>query len=74
MKDLFTILLQIVGFACLLGLVGWFLNYFFGFSVSFKGATVPTEPLAGLSFFVVGAVCFGLAYLLGRRRLQNRPD
>jgi hypothetical protein len=74
MKDLFVMVLQIVGFACLLGLIGWFFNYFLGFSVGFKGVKVPTEPLAGLSFFVVSAVCFGLGYLLGRGKSQNKPD
>lgn len=74
MKDLFIILLQIIGLACGLGFIGWVFNYFFGFNVGFKGTAVPTEPLAGLSFFLVGGASFGLAYLLGRAKGQNKPD
>ncbi len=74
MKDLFVILLQIIGLACGLGFIGWFFNYFFGFSVGFKGTVVPSEPLAGLSFFLVAGASFGLAYLLGRGKAQNKPD
>jgi hypothetical protein len=74
MKDLIIILLQIIGMACGLGFIGWIFNYFFGFFVGFKGTAVPSEPIAGLAFFLVGAACFGLAYLLGHGKPQNKPD
>jgi hypothetical protein len=74
MKDLLIILLQIIGLACGLCFIGWIFNYFFGFSVGFKGTAVPSEPQAGFAFFLVGAASFGVAYLLGRGKAQNKPD
>lgn len=72
--DLLGLLLQIVGFACTLGFVGWIFNRFFGFSLGFKGTVVPTEWQAGLSFFLVGAACFGLAYLIDRRKKRGQKQ
>jgi hypothetical protein len=67
MKDLLMLLLQIIGVACLLGFVFWIFNKFLGFSMGFKGNTVPTEWEAGIAFFVVAALCFGIVYMFGRK-------
>jgi hypothetical protein len=72
--DLLGLLLQIVGFACSLGFIGWILNRFLGFSVGAKGVVVPTEWQAGLSFFLVGAACFGLAWLIDRRKKSGQKQ
>ena len=72
--DLLSLLLQIVGFSCTLGVIGWVLNRFLGFSVGFKGTVVPTEWQAGLSFFLVGAACFAIAYLIDRRKKRGQKQ
>ena len=74
MKDFLQLLLLIIGFACALGFIGWILNRFLGFSVGFKGTVVPTEWEAGLSFFLVGAACFGIGYFLDRRKKRNSKE
>lgn len=76
MKDMLMLLLQLIGFVCILGFAGWFLNRFFGFSVGAKGSgfAIPTEWEAGVSFFVAAAVCFGIVYFLGggKKDAQDR--
>lgn len=74
MKDLSLLLLQIIGFACFLGFVFWIFNRFLGFSMGFKGATVPKEWEAGISFLVVGAACFGIAYFFGRKKAAPKQQ
>ena len=74
MKNLLLLLLQIIGFACTLGLIGFIFNRFFGFNVGFKGVKAPTEWEAGLSFLVVGALCFAIVYFFGRSKKADTSD
>ena len=69
MKDLFLLLLQLIGAVCALGFVGWIFNRFFGFSLGSKsGVVIPTEWEAGISFLVAAVVCFGIAWFFGRSK------
>jgi hypothetical protein len=67
MKDFLILLIQLIGYVCSLGFVGWILNRFFGFSMGSKsGVVIPTEWEAGVSFLVAAAVCFAIVYFFGR--------
>ena len=68
MKDFLLFLIQIIGYVCGLGFVGWILNRFFGFSVGAKGVVIPTEWEAGVSFFVAAVICLSIAYFFGRKK------
>lgn len=73
MKDLLLLLLQIIGMVCGLGFAGWVFNRFFGFSLGSRaGVEIPTEWEAGISFLVVAVLCFGIAYLLGRKKVPGQ--
>lgn len=72
MKNFLLLLLQIVGFACGLGFVGWIFNRFFGFSVGAKGVVIPTEWEAGIAFLVVAVICFAIVYFVGRENKLKR--
>ena len=68
MKDFLLFLIQLVGYVCGLGFVGWIFNRFFGFSVGAKGVVIPTEWEAGISFLVATVICFGIVYFFGRKK------
>ena len=70
MKNLLLLLVQIIGFACVLGFIGWIFNRFFGFSLGAKGSdfAIPTEWEAGVSFFVAALFCFAIVYFFGRKK------
>lgn len=67
MKDLFLMVLQIVVVACILGFVFSLLNYFFDFSLGFKGAEVPADLRATALFAVLGGACAAIVYFGGRK-------
>ena len=77
MKDLFFLLLQIVGGVCLLGSVLSVIGIIWGKPMYLKGAEVPDDWRAAVSFLIAGAVCFGVVYLADRKKKaanQNSPD
>ena len=74
MKDFLMLILQIVVVACILGVFGSLVNYFFGWSISFKGAEVPADLRATALFVVLGGVCAAIVYFGDRPKVQNSPD
>lgn len=76
-KDLILLILNIVVFACILGTIGSLLSYFFGWTISFKGAEVPGDLRATAMFVVMGGVSAAIVYFAGRKkgdRVQNQPE
>lgn len=74
MKDFLMLILQIVVVACILGTFGSLVNYFFGWSIGFKGAEVPADLRATALFVVMGGVCAAIVYFGDRPKVQNSPD
>ena len=74
MKDFVMLILQIVVVACILGTFGTLMNYFFGWSIGFKGAVLPADLRAAALFVVMGAVSAAIVYFGDRPRPQNNPD
>jgi hypothetical protein len=74
MKDFIMLILQIVVFACILGTFGTVMNYFFGWSIGFKGAELPADLRAAALFIVLGGVCAAFVYFGDRPKVQNSPD
>jgi hypothetical protein len=74
MKDFIMLILQIVVVACILGTFGTVMNYFFGWSIGFKGAELPADLRAAALFIVLGGVCAAIVYFGDRKTLQNSPD
>ena len=74
MKDFIMLILQIVVVACILGTFGSLMNYFFDWSIGFKGAEVPADLRATALFIVLGATCAAIVYFGDRPKIQNNPD
>ena len=74
MKDFIMLIPQIVVVACILGTFGTVMNYFFGWSIGFKGAELPADLRAAAMFVILGGVCAAIVYFGDRKTLQNNPD
>ena len=74
MKDFLMLILQIVVVACILGTFGTLMNYFFGWSIGFKGTELPADLRAAALFIVMGGVSAAIVYFGDRKPVQNSPD
>ena len=74
MKDLIMLILQIVVVACILGTFGTLMNYFFGWSIGFKGTELPPDLRAAALFVVMGGISAAIVYFGDRKTVQNNPD
>ena len=74
MKDLIMLILQIVVVACILGTFGTLMNYFFGWSIGFKGAELPADLRAVALFIALGGLSAAIVYFGDRKLAQNSPD
>ena len=68
MKDLILLVLQIVVFACIMGTFGTLMNYFFGWSIGFKGTELPADLRAAALFIVMGGVSAAIVYFGDRKK------
>jgi len=68
MKDILILLVQLVGAVCLIGFILSVLGIIWGEPLRLKGAEVPDDWRAAVSFLVASGVCFGIAYLFGRKK------
>ena len=68
MKDFILLILQIVVFACIMGTFGTLMNYFFGWSIGFKGAALPADLRAAALFIVMGGVSAVIVYFGDRKK------
>jgi hypothetical protein len=71
MKDLFLMLLQIVGVVSFLGAVFALMNRLFGTSIGAKGVVLPADVRAVAMLLGVAAVCGGIVFLAERKK--KRP-
>lgn len=74
MKDFVMLILQIVVVACILGTLGTLMNYFFGWSIGFKGTELPADLRAAALFIAMGGVSAAIVYFGDRKPGQNNPD
>ncbi|MEP7147620.1 MAG: hypothetical protein ABI857_01885 [Acidobacteriota bacterium] len=77
MKNLFLLLLQLVGAVCGIGFLLSIIGIIWGKPMSLKGAEVPNDWRAAVSFLIAASVCFAIAYLVDRKKKagnQNKPD
>ena len=72
MKELFFLLLQIVGGVCGLGAILSVIGIFWGKPMHLKGAEVPNDWLSALTFAIAAAICFGIVYLVGRKKTPDQ--
>jgi hypothetical protein len=68
MKNLLFLLLQIVGGVCAIGAILSVIGIVWGKPMHFKGAEVPDDWRAALSMAIAAVVCFGIVYLVERRK------
>ena len=68
MKDMLLLLLQLVAGVCLIGFVLSVIGMLWGKPMSLKGAEVPADWRAAVSFFVAAAILGGIAYLADRKK------
>ena len=68
MKDMLLLLLQIVAGVCLIGFILSVIGMLWGKPMSLKGAEVPADWRAALSFFVATAILGGIVYLAERKK------
>ena len=68
MKDMLLLLLQLVAGVCLIGFILSVIGIFWGKPMSLKGAEVPADWRAAVSFFVAAAVVGGIVYLADRKK------
>lgn len=77
MKDLFLLLLQLVGAVCGIGFLLSVIGIIWGKPMSLKGAEVPDDWRAAVSFLIAALICFAIAYFADRKKKiasQNKPD
>ena len=77
MKDMLLLLLQIIGAVCLIGFILSVLGIVWGEPMNLKGAEVPDDWRAAVSFAIASAICFGIVYLATHKKMpavQNNPD
>jgi len=76
MKDLILMLLQLIGVVCFLGFIFSLLNIAFGWNIGFKGAAVPADIRATLSFLAVAGICAAVVYFWGEggANQEKSPD
>ena len=67
MKDLLFLLLQLIGGVCAIGAILSVIGIIWGKPMNLKGAEVPNDWRAAVSFIVASAVCFGIVYLATRK-------
>jgi tellurite resistance protein TehA-like permease len=72
MKNLIALICQIVGLFLILAFFFSLANYLFGLHLGMKGAEVPADPRAAVSFLVIGLASGAIAYFLTRRRGDKR--
>ena len=72
MKNLLFLLLQIVGGVCAIGAILSVIGIIWGKPMRLKGAEVPDDWRAALSFVIAAAVCFGIVYLVERRKKTDQ--
>lgn len=67
MKNFLVIVvnLSVVGFG--LAAAGTFLNYLFGLSIGFKGTKLPNDPVIGIVFAAIAAICGAAAYFVNKK-------
>ena len=68
MKDMLLLLLQLVAGVCLIGFVLSVIGMLWGKPMSLKGAEVPADWRAAVSFFVAAAILGRIAYLADRKK------
>ena len=78
MKDLFFLLLQIIGGVCLIGFILSIIGILWGKPMNLKGAEVPNDWRAALAFLIASAICFAIVHFVGGSKKaavnQNNPD
>ena len=68
MKSLLLLVLQIVGFVCAIGFILSVIGIIWGKPMHLKGAEVPNDWRAAVSFLVAAAVIGGIFYLLDKKK------
>jgi len=68
MKSLLLMLLQIIGFVCAVGFILSVIGIFWGKPMHLKGAEVPADWRAAVSFLVAAAVIGGIFYVIDRKK------
>ena len=70
--NLLFLLLQIIGGVCGLGAVLSVIGIIWGKPMRLKGAEVPDDWRAAISFVIAAVVCFGIVYLVERRKKSDQ--
>jgi hypothetical protein len=68
MKDLLLLLLQIIAGVCLIGFILSVVGILWGKPMYLKGAEVPADWRAAVSFLVAAAIFGGIVYLWDRKK------
>jgi hypothetical protein len=68
MKNLLLLLLQIIGFVCAVGFILSVIGILWGKPMHLKGAEVPADWRAAISFLVAAAVIGGIFYILDKKK------
>jgi len=68
MKNLLLLLLQIIGFVCAVGFILSVIGILWGKPMHLKGAEVPADWRAAISFLVAASVIGGIFYILDKKK------
>ena len=68
MKSLLLMLLQIIGFVCAVGFILSVMGILWGKPMHLKGAEVPADWRAAVSFLGAAAVIGGIFYVIDRKK------
>lgn len=67
MKNFLVLVVNLSVVAFGLAALGTFLNYLFGLNIGFKGSTLPNDPVIGVVFLGMAAICGAIAYFVNKK-------
>ena len=74
MKNFLVLVVNLSVVAFGLAALGTFLNYLFGLNIGFKGSALPDDPVIGVVFICMAAVCGAIAYFVNRKKEAAQPS
>ncbi|MEQ1921120.1 MAG: hypothetical protein ABL952_01310 [Pyrinomonadaceae bacterium] len=67
MKNFLVLVVNLSVVAFGLAALGTFLNYLFGLNIGIQGSKLPDDPVIGIVFVVIAAICGAIAFFVNKK-------